>query len=87
MQRSRTTLHEARRAIQALHASVLDGGDLARALRSEAESFEASSGVSCRCDVDVGSLAISPERAQEILRIVQESLSNAARHARAAVKS
>jgi NarL family two-component system sensor histidine kinase YdfH len=83
MQRSRTTLHEARRAIQALHASVLDGGDLSRALRSEAESFEASSGVSCQCDVDVGSLVVSPDRAQEILRIVQESLSNAARHAHA----
>jgi NarL family two-component system sensor histidine kinase YdfH len=83
MQRSRTTLHEARRAIQALHASVLDHGDLAQALRREAEGFEGSTGIPCQCDVEAGSLVISPERAQEILRIVQESLSNAARHAHA----
>jgi NarL family two-component system sensor histidine kinase YdfH len=83
MQRSRTTLHEARRAIQALRASVLDHGDLAHALRREAEGFAASTGTPCSCDVDAGSLVIPPERAQEILRIVQECLSNAARHAHA----
>jgi NarL family two-component system sensor histidine kinase YdfH len=83
MQRSRTTLHEARRAIQALHASALERGDLAEALRREAESFAATAGVPCRCDVASGSLVVAPERAQEILRIVQESLANAARHARA----
>jgi NarL family two-component system sensor histidine kinase YdfH len=83
MQRSRTTLHEARRAIQALHASALERGDLAEALRREAESFAATAGVPCRCDVAAGSLVVAPERAQEILRIVQESLANAARHARA----
>ena len=83
MQRSRTTLHEARRAIQALYASALEYGDLAGAIRREAEAFEASSGTPCRCEIDTGPLVVSPERAQEVLRIVQESLSNAARHARA----
>jgi len=83
MQRSRATLHEARRAIQALRASVLDHEDLIQAIRREADSFEASTGTSCRCEVSVDSLAVSPERAQDILRIVQESLSNVTRHAHA----
>jgi NarL family two-component system sensor histidine kinase YdfH len=83
MQRSRATLHEARRAIKALRASALDHEDLVQAMRREAENFEASTGTSCRCEVSVHSLAVPPERAQDILRIVQESLSNAARHARA----
>jgi NarL family two-component system sensor histidine kinase YdfH len=83
LQRSRTTLHEARRVIQALRASSLDGGDLIKALRQEAGGFEASNGIPCRFEVDADALVVPAERAQEILRIVQEGLSNAARHARA----
>lgn len=83
MQRSRTTLHEARRVIQALRASSLESGDLIQALRQEAEGFEASNGIPCRFDVDADALVVPAERAQEVLRIVQECMSNAARHARA----
>jgi len=83
MQRSRSTLQEARRAIQALRASALDQGDLVEAIRREAQAFAAASGTPCSCEITGEPPAVSPATAQEVLRIVQESLSNAARHAHA----
>jgi signal transduction histidine kinase len=61
----------------------LDREDLIQAIRREAENFEASTGTSCRCEVSVDSLTVSPDRAQDVLRIVQEGLNNATRHAQA----
>jgi signal transduction histidine kinase len=83
MARARSTHHEARRAIQALRASVLEELDLVEALDREVEQFRASSGVPCRFEADADGLEIEPEKAQHILRITQEALSNAARHGRA----
>ena len=82
-QRTRTTLHEARRAIQALRASVLDRQDLAEAVCREVDQFIATTEISCRYEVGAASTNVPPDTAQHILRIVQESLSNVTRHARA----
>jgi NarL family two-component system sensor histidine kinase YdfH len=82
-QRTRTTLHEARRAIQALRASVLDSQDLPQAVRREVDQFVATTDIPCGYEVDADSIEVPPDTAQHILRIVQESLSNVARHARA----
>ena len=83
MRRARTTLHEARRAIRALRAPSLEQGGLVDALRREVEQFSATSGVETAFEVAAGLPDVSPEAAQQILRIVQESLSNVARHAQA----
>jgi NarL family two-component system sensor histidine kinase YdfH len=83
MQRTRMTLHEARRAIQALRASVLDRQDLEEAISREVDLFVATTSISCRYEVDVDSMDVPPETAQHILRIVQESLSNVTRHSQA----
>lgn len=83
MQRTRATLHEARRAIQALRASVLDRQDLTDAVGREVDQFASTNDIPCRYQVDAGSMDVPPDTAQHILRIVQESLNNVARHARA----
>jgi NarL family two-component system sensor histidine kinase YdfH len=83
MQRTRMTLHEARRAIQALRASVLDRQDIAEAVGREIDQFASTNDIPCRYEVDTDSIDVPPDTAQHILRIVQESLSNVARHARA----
>jgi NarL family two-component system sensor histidine kinase YdfH len=83
MQRARTTLHEARRAIQSLRPAALEQGSLIDALGREIDQFAATTGVRTAFEVDAGPPHVSPETAQDILRIVQESLSNVARHAQA----
>ncbi len=83
MQRTRATLHEARRAIQALRASVLDRQDLTEAVGREVDQFVATTDIPCRYEVGADPMDVPPDTAQHILRIVQESLSNVARHARA----
>lgn len=84
MERTRATLHEARRAIQALRASALDRRDLPEAVGREIDQFVATTDIPCNYEVDTDSIEVPPDTAQHILRIVQESLSNVARHARAA---
>jgi NarL family two-component system sensor histidine kinase YdfH len=83
MQRARQTLHEARRAIQALRSAALEQKDFAAALASEVSQFEATSGVPADFVVKGEPGPISPDVAQDVLRIVQESLSNIGRHAQA----
>jgi NarL family two-component system sensor histidine kinase YdfH len=84
MERTRATLHEARRAIQALRSSALDRQNLPEAVGREIEQFAAHTDISCDYEVAADSIEVPPDTAQHILRIVQESLSNVARHARAA---
>lgn len=83
MQRARQTLHEARRAIQALRSAALEQRDLAGALAAEVLQFEGTWGVATdfACEGEPGQLG--PDAAQHVLRIVQESLSNVGRHAQA----
>jgi NarL family two-component system sensor histidine kinase YdfH len=82
-QRAKTTLREARRAIQALRSSMLDQESLIDALGREVEGFAATTDVRAAFQVDGGIPDLAPEAAQSILRIVQAALSNVARHARA----
>jgi NarL family two-component system sensor histidine kinase YdfH len=83
MQRARITLDEARRAIQALRPPALEEGNLVDALGQAVDQFAATTGIHAAFEVEVGSLDMAPEAAQDMLRIVQESLNNVARHASA----
>jgi NarL family two-component system sensor histidine kinase YdfH len=83
MERARTTLREARRAIQALRPAVLEQDSLVDALGREMDEFAAATGKRATFQVDSSSPDVPPAAAQDILRIVQESLTNAARHAEA----
>jgi NarL family two-component system sensor histidine kinase YdfH len=84
MRRARDVLVEARRVIQALRASVLEDQSLIEAARRETVQFTSTSGIPCRFTAMTTDLDLSPEHAQHILRIIQESLSNIVRHAQAA---
>jgi len=83
MERARTTLREARRAIQALRPAALEQSSLIDALGREVDEFAATTGVHATFQVDSGSPDVPSAAAQDILRIVQESLTNVARHAKA----
>jgi NarL family two-component system sensor histidine kinase YdfH len=83
MRRARSTLDEARRAIQALRPAALEQRSLIDALGREVDQFAERTGVRAVLDVDARPPKVSAGRAQGILRIVQESLSNVARHAEA----
>ncbi|MCJ7551076.1 MAG: sensor histidine kinase, partial [Anaerolineae bacterium] len=83
MVRTRTTLREARRAIQALRPAVLEQTGLINALSSEVDAFEARTGIHATFQVNAGALDVSLAIAQDILRIVQESLTNVGQHAEA----
>ena len=83
MLRARQTLHEARRAIQALRSAALEQRDLAAALAAEVSQFEVASGVTADFIFVGEPELIEPNVAQHLLRIVQEGLSNVGRHAQA----
>jgi NarL family two-component system sensor histidine kinase YdfH len=83
MQLARLTLHDARRAIQALRPVALELGNLVEALEQEVGQFAVTSGLQATFVDDSGPIDLPPDVAQEILRIVQEGLRNIARHAQA----
>jgi len=64
MQRARTTLHDARRAIQALRPAALEQGSLIDALGREVDQFAATTGVRATFEVDASPPDVSPEVAQ-----------------------
>jgi signal transduction histidine kinase len=83
MQRAKSTLGEARRAIQDLRLPTLEEDTLMAALGRELDSFSVATGMRSTFEVAAGAWDVEPEMAQDILRIMQEALSNVARHAAA----
>jgi NarL family two-component system sensor histidine kinase YdfH len=80
MERARTTLAEARRAIDDLRQPAPP--DLESAVRGEAGHFSDSTGIPC--DLELGALPALPEGVSDAARrAVAEALTNIARHARA----
>lgn len=78
-QTARACLTDARRAVQALGPQELRDGDLVDAVRTVAESFSATNDLAAEVHVD-GTPTAGPGD-DVIVRVVQEALSNAARHA------
>ena len=83
MQRARTTLQEARRAIQALRPEILERGNLVDALGHEVDQFAATAGIRAALEVSGAPPDAPAGITLDILRIVQEALSNVSRHAQA----
>ena len=71
-----------RRFMAELRPPVLDQHGLQEALRNQARAFEQSSGVACTVDATIDD-QLPPELETVLYRVVQESLNNAAKHARA----
>jgi NarL family two-component system sensor histidine kinase YdfH len=82
MSRARTTLVDARKAIDDLRAGPSDPRELAAALEQEIRRFESATGISCTLSIDLPD-QFPGEYSEHILRIVSEGISNIARHAQA----
>lgn len=78
---ARHSLTEARRSVMDLRASVLEGQDLAAALHSGAQIWTAGSGVEMHVDVTQSDNGLPQEFEQHLLRIAQEAVTNALKHA------
>lgn len=78
---SRSCLAEARRAVNALRPGALEGDDLHGALRSTVTGWQERTGVPCRLTVTGTPVPVDTARQTAVLRIVQEGLSNVAKHA------
>jgi signal transduction histidine kinase/ligand-binding sensor domain-containing protein len=79
----RHSLTEARRSVMDLRASALEGHDLSAALSEAAQQWTAGSPVQIRVDVEGESRPLPEETEQHLLRIAQEAVTNAVKHARA----
>ena len=80
---ARHSITEARRSVMDLRASVLEGQDLAAALHSGAQIWTAGSGVQVHVDVTGAQNGLPQEFEQHLLRIAQEAVTNALKHANA----
>ncbi|WP_201394769.1 sensor histidine kinase [Ktedonobacter sp. SOSP1-52] len=82
MSRARTTLAEARTAIDDLRANALGPHDLLQALHREIYRFRESTSIACIADIAV--LAQTPSAlCEHVLRAITEGLTNVARHSQA----
>jgi PAS domain S-box-containing protein len=77
------TIQRVRDIAAELRPGILDDLGLASALEWYAERFGARAGLPCRLAVAGTDEAVPPEAATAVFRIFQETLTNAARHARA----
>ena len=77
------TIKRVRRIATELRPGILDDLGLVAAIEWAGEDFEARTGIKCRLDLPRENIAISPEQATAIFRILQESLTNVVRHAAA----
>jgi PAS domain S-box-containing protein len=80
---ARESLREARRSVQALRPQVLEEKKLCDALSSLMQKMTAGTGMQTVFAVDGAPRALPPEWEENLLRIGQEVLTNALRHAQA----
>jgi signal transduction histidine kinase len=79
---ARDGLAEARRSVMALRLDQTRRAGLELALRQLAERSTVPGGVTCTFEGDAIDTGLKPEQEHELLRIAQEAVSNAVRHAR-----
>lgn len=79
-----STIQVVKRITTELRPSILDQMGLWAAIEWQAEDFERRTGCAVACRVPDQGTPLEPERATAVFRIVQEALTNVARHARAA---
>jgi len=77
------TIKSVRRISTELRPGILDDLGLIAAVEWAAEEFEVRTGTKCRLDLPENDCAIDPDRATAVFRILQETLTNVARHANA----
>jgi signal transduction histidine kinase/ligand-binding sensor domain-containing protein len=80
---ARHSLTEARRSVMDLRASILDEHNLGAALQSGAQMWTAGTGVEVQVTVAGQPGVLPQEMEQHLLRIAQEAVANALKHAQA----
>src|SRR6202022_4007055 len=76
------TIQTVRRISTELRPGILDDLGLMAAVEWAAEEFQSRTGTNCRVDLPEDDLVIDRERATALFRILQETLTNVARHAK-----
>jgi two-component system sensor histidine kinase UhpB len=66
-----------------LRPGVLDDLGLAAAIEWQTREYQARTGIRCELKMEMGEVEVDPERSTALFRILQELLTNVARHARA----
>jgi len=66
-----------------LRPAVLDTLGLVEAIKCQSKEFESLSGIQCKVDIKTDDIDFDQERSIAIFRVLQESLTNIARHANA----
>ncbi len=77
------TIQTVRRISTELRPSILDDLGLVAAVEWAAEEFQSRTGTKCHLDLPQNDIVIDRERATALFRILQETLTNVARHASA----
>jgi PAS domain S-box-containing protein len=75
------TIHSVRRISTELRPGILDDMGLVAAVEWAAEDFQARTGIGCHAELPQTHSPIDPKRATALFRILQETLTNIARHA------
>jgi NarL family two-component system sensor histidine kinase YdfH len=82
LSRVHTTLADARDVIDDLRSGAVNDVDDLEAMREEIQRFTIATGIPCHAELEALTLLAKPLH-EHILRILSESLTNVARHARA----
>jgi len=77
------TVQSVRKIASRLRPEVLDELGLAAAIKWQARDFQMRAGIRCMVDVPPEKVVLDPERSTAAFRILQELLTNVARHANA----
>jgi PAS domain S-box-containing protein len=75
------TIHTVKKISSKLRPSVLDHFGLAAAIEWQAKEFQTRSGIHCKVTVDPEEISLDKNCSTAIFRILQEALTNVARHA------
>lgn len=75
------TIQAVRRIAAELRPAILDELGLVEAIRWQVDEFEKRTGSRCTLELPNGELGLDPDRSTATFRILQESLTNVARHA------
>lgn len=82
-QQAKAMIANVRSVAQSLRPIAIEHDGLIPSLHSSVEEFRRISGVGCRLIIDLGNYTVKEPLATAVYRIIQEGLTNVARHARA----
>jgi PAS domain S-box-containing protein len=80
---ARTSLEEARRSLLAMRSSLLDHADLPSAIKNTADNYKPQTSANIELSIQGQPRPLSLKVEENLLRIAQEGLQNAVRHAEA----